>query len=207
MNGYKNYETWNVCLWMQNDEQIDRVKNLPPVPRSAMRLLNIPIAELRKTVVGSAEEAILKSYLLEISNESGKLSSGAQNSVRELSPYQAEKWNLVHDEKLPAKELFKVLDETKKLGHVRLNAFEKTRDNALKRMERLSEGDISGRGTKELEVSPTVEKGTTKESTPKSNWVDSLPMPKDNPNVHKGSKAKDERGNTWIFDGTKWEKQ
>lgn len=104
------------------DKQIDRVESIHKdiAKRVGIRALDMPIRELRKRFVGSGNEAILEAYMVEISNEIGKLSTGSAASIRELSVDAQERWAKVHDPNLSFNELLKVLKETKHMGKLRL---------------------------------------------------------------------------------------
>ena len=99
------------------DEMMDGV-----IKRSGVRALDLPARSILRKVIGSGAEAVLEGYLTEVSNEIGKLSSGAQASVRELSESAAKKWSGVHDPNLSFNELKKVLDETNKMAEMRLRS-------------------------------------------------------------------------------------
>lgn len=110
--------------FVQNlNQQIGKVKQIyAKVPRTSMRLLNIPIKALRTTVTGSGDEAALKSYLIEISNEIGKLSTGSAASIRELSESAQARWNKVHDETLSFNDIVKVLNTTQEQANMRIRS-------------------------------------------------------------------------------------
>ena len=91
------------------------------VDRFGLRALDIPIRELRKKAIGSGDEVILEAYMVEISNEIGKLSTGSSASVRELSVDAQERWAKIHDPNLSMRtHLKKVLDETRHMGRIRM---------------------------------------------------------------------------------------
>ena len=166
------------------------------VARTDIRLLNVPIRQALMNVKGSPQEAILTMYLTDISNDMAKLSTGSSASVREISAEAQERWNKVHDANLSIAARQAVVEETWKAAQGRLTTAQQALAETQQQMRdlgKLTKGDAGEEPSKE----PTKE----------TKWMDSLPMPKDNPKIHKGSKAKDDNGNTWVFNGTKWEKQ
>lgn len=101
--------------------QVGKVREVfKKVPRTQVRLLNLPIVELRRRAMGSGEEAAIASYLIEISNEIGKLSTGSAASIRELSESAQQQWAKIHDGTLPFKELEKVLKTTEEQADMRI---------------------------------------------------------------------------------------
>ncbi len=90
------------------------------LPRTDTRLFNMPIVEVRKRITGSGEEASIKSYLIEISNEIGKLSTGSAASIRELSVDAQKQWKDIHDEKLSYNDIMKVMQTTRDQANGRL---------------------------------------------------------------------------------------
>lgn len=110
--------------FVQNlNKQVGEVKSIySKLPRTSWKLANIPIKQLRKYVTGSGEEAKAKSYLLEISNEIGKLSTGSSASIRELGEHAQKQWAAIHDESLSFKDLAIVLDATQKQANMRLSS-------------------------------------------------------------------------------------
>jgi hypothetical protein len=105
------------------EAQTELLKNkLPDLKRADSRVLNIPIRQYRKKILGSADEAIFETYLKEISNEIAKLSTNSTGSVAETSISAQEKWDKIHDPNLPVGEIVKLVDEIKHLGTVRLKS-------------------------------------------------------------------------------------
>jgi hypothetical protein len=82
-------------------------------------LADVPLREWKTRAVGSGKEKAIESYLTEISNEIGKLSTGSQASISELSISAQEKWNKIHDPNLSWKELKEVLDATTEQADIR----------------------------------------------------------------------------------------
>lgn len=170
-----------------NKQLVHADELLSKLPRTPSRLLNIPIWKLRTMVVGSGEEAAAKAYLLEISNEVGKLSTNSQASIRELSTDAQERWAKIHDELLPYNELKKVLDETQRLGNMRLESTKEQRDLTLNRMEVVDPKKYDYRTEK-------------KESLPEEYAIKALPLAKEN----KGRVMKDNNGVEMMSDGNAW---
>ncbi len=106
------------------NKQIDKVQQLyNNNDRVGLRLLDLPVRELRVRAKGSGDEAVKSSYLLEISNEIGKLSSGASGSVQQLSDSAKEDWKKVHDVNLSMKEIMKVVNATREQANMRMQSW------------------------------------------------------------------------------------
>lgn len=121
--------------------QTERVPEImKSIARVDARLLNIPIKEVRKRIVGQADENILSMYLTEISNEAAKISTGSQASIRELSESAQVKWAKIHDEALSPTETLKLLQETNHLGQMRLQTVNKTINNIQNTMNKTIQG-------------------------------------------------------------------
>ncbi len=106
------------------------------ISRVGVRAIDLPVRELKTRFAGSGQERVLESYLMEISREIGKLSTGSQASIAELSVEAQKKWDKIHDPNLSLKELKEVLNATKEQAGIRI----KSMDDALKiQMERLRE--------------------------------------------------------------------
>jgi len=97
----------------------------------------MPIVALRRTAAGSGDEASVASYLIEISNEIGKLSTGSSASIRELSESAQERWNNIHDPKLTFEDMMKILRTTKVQANDRLRSAEIAMDVTRSAIERL----------------------------------------------------------------------
>ena len=96
--------------------------------RVGIRLLDLPLRELKVKAKGSGLEASRASYLLEISNEIGKLSSGASASVQQLSDSAKEDWKKVHDPNLSLKELMVVLNATRDQANMRMTTWREAKE-------------------------------------------------------------------------------
>ena len=106
------------------NKQIDKVQQLySNNDRTGIRLLDKPIRDLKVLAVGSGDEAVKASYLLEISNEIGKLSSGASGSVQQLSDSAKEDWKKVHDVNLSLGEIMKVVNATRDQANMRMSSW------------------------------------------------------------------------------------
>jgi len=108
------------------NKQLGRVDQIMKdvIQRVGVRAMDLPIREWRTRFVGSGHEKVLESYLIEISNEIGKLSTGSAQSIRELSTDAQERWAKIHDPNLSFKELKLILDETQTMGNMRLKSTE-----------------------------------------------------------------------------------
>jgi hypothetical protein len=120
------------------DKQMERLDAIyQKLPRSQYKLLNIPFVKLRTMAEGSGEEASAAALLIELGNESGKLSTNSASSIRELSESAQKQWARVHDQTLSYTELKKVLETTKRLGHDRLNSTKAAMDFTLQGIQAL----------------------------------------------------------------------
>ncbi len=106
------------------NKQIARVQQLyDNNDRIGIRLIDLPVREIKMRAKGSGDEAVKASYLLEISNEIGKLSSGASASVQQLSDSAKEDWKKVHDPNLSFKEIMKVVNATRDQANMRMQTW------------------------------------------------------------------------------------
>jgi len=139
-NQRKIYDMMNGFV-MNLNKQVVEVKDIySKLPRTQWKLLNIPIKQLRTKVTGSGEEAAAKSFLIEISNEIGKLSTGGAASIRELGEQAQKQWKEIHDETLPVKDIMIVLDATQEQANMRLNSSKEAMDYTLRGIEKLNIG-------------------------------------------------------------------
>jgi len=106
------------------NKQVDRVEEVSAdlVKRVGTRALDLPIRSLKRSFAGSGNENIIEAYMVEISNEIGKLSTGSSASVAELSQGAQEQWAKIHDPNLNFKELKKILNETRDMANMRLES-------------------------------------------------------------------------------------
>lgn len=136
-NQRKNLDMMNGFV-INMDKQMSRLEEAyAKLPRSQYRLLNIPLVELRTRAGGSGEEAAAAAILIELGNESGKLSTNSAASIRELSESAQKQWGKIHDNKLSYNELKKVLDTTRNLGHDRLESTRKAMEFTVQGIEGL----------------------------------------------------------------------
>lgn len=118
------------------NRQIAKVEQLySKNDRTGLRLLDVPIRELRVRAKGSGDEAVKSSYLLEISNEIGKLSSGASGSVQQLSDSAKEDWKKVHDANLSMKEIMKVVNATRDQANMRISTWREAKEEVRRTMQ------------------------------------------------------------------------
>jgi hypothetical protein len=111
------------------NRQIDKIQQLfNNNDRVGIRLLDKPLRDIAVLAKGSGEEAVKASYLLEISNEIGKLSSGASGSVQQLSDSAKEDWKKVHDVNLPLKEIIKIVNATRDQANMRISTWRQSKD-------------------------------------------------------------------------------
>ena len=118
------------------NRQIAKVEELySKNDRTGLRLIDLPIRELRVKAKGSGDEAVKASYLLEISNEIGKLSSGASGSVQQLSDSAKEDWKKVHDVNLSMKEIMKVVNATRDQANMRIATWREAKQEVRRTMQ------------------------------------------------------------------------
>ncbi len=131
------------------NKQIAKLQTLyKPGDRTGLRLMDLPIRELRMRAKGSGEEAVKASYLLEISNEIGKLSSGSSASIQQLSDSAKEDWKRVHDPNLSGKEILKVVNATRDQANMRLSTWKSAKEVVRSEIGMLggSAGAVGGAG-------------------------------------------------------------
>lgn len=122
------------------NKQLNRVEQIAgDVSRVDVRLLDVPIRELKTRAAGSGREKAFEAYLLEISNEIGKLSTGSQASIRELSVDAQERWAKIHDPNLSLNELKIILDETRNMAEMRLESFDEEISKTISDMENVTQ--------------------------------------------------------------------
>ena len=127
-NQRKNYDMMNGFA-KNIDLQINKVKKIySDIQRTDIRLLDKPLRDLRVAAKGSGKEANLASYLIEISNEIGKMSTGSAASIRELSESAQKQWQKIHDPNLSIKELMVVLNGTRDQAFIRLETTKEAMD-------------------------------------------------------------------------------
>lgn len=106
--------------------QLQEIEKLyDDIERTNAKIANVPIRALATQVKGSGKEQALASYLMEVSREIGKLSTGSQASIAELSVDAQKKWDKVHDGSLPWREIKEVLKATKDQSEIRLQSMDK----------------------------------------------------------------------------------
>ena len=111
------------------NKQIDKVQELyTNNDRVGLRLIDKPVRDLKVLAKGSGDEAVKASYLLEISNEIGKLSSGASGSVQQLSDSAKEDWKKVHDPNLSLTEIMKVVHATRDQANMRMDSWKEAKE-------------------------------------------------------------------------------
>lgn len=136
----KNYDAMNGFV-INMDKQMERLEEIySKLPRAQYRLLNVPLVKLRSIAEGSGEEASAAALLIELGNESGKLSTNSAASIRELSEGAQKQWSKIHDNTLSMAELKKVLDTTRQLGHDRLESTRKAMEFTAEGIESLGGG-------------------------------------------------------------------
>ena len=122
--------------------QVNRVDEImEDINRWGVRGLDLPKRELKKRLIGSGHEVTLEAYLTEISNEIGKLSTGSQASIRELSTEGQARWNKIHDPNLSLKEMKIILDETKNMAAMRMKTVDDTIELTKERMRNVMKPD------------------------------------------------------------------
>ena len=105
------------------NKQLKRVDEIgSELTRVDPRIINIPIRAWKTKIAGSGHEKAFEAYLLEISNEIAKLSTGSQASIRELSTDAQDRWAKIHDPNLSLPDLKIILAETKQMANMRLDS-------------------------------------------------------------------------------------
>lgn len=122
--------------------QINRVKQISSdtIKRVGVRALDLPIRELNMRFIGSGHEKELQSYLMEISREIGKLSTGSQASIAELSVEAQKKWDSIHDPNLSLRELEIILNATKDQADLRRQSAIQELGTTKQRMQEITTG-------------------------------------------------------------------
>jgi hypothetical protein len=105
------------------NKQINQVDTImEKLNRLDVRALDMPLRELNTRIIGSGQEKVLQSYLMEISREIGKLSAGSSASIAELSVEAQKKWDSIHDPNLSLKQLKLILQATQEQANMRLDS-------------------------------------------------------------------------------------
>ncbi len=132
------------------DKQIVRVDDLfgKIVQRVGVRAMDYPLREIKTRAIGSGNEAIIEAYLLEISNEIGKLSTGSAASIQELSKEAQVKWAKIHDPNLSPREIKKILTETRHMGQLRLDSSDEEIKKTLNDMKNIDKNVPVGKEAK-----------------------------------------------------------
>jgi hypothetical protein len=117
--------------------QVDKIEGMMKdvVSRVGLRALDMPIRELKTRFAGSGQERALESYLMEVSREIGKLSTGSQASIAELSVEAQKKWDKIHDPNLSFKELKEVLSATRDQANIRMKSIDSAIVDTKKRLQ------------------------------------------------------------------------
>lgn len=121
-NQKKIFDMMNGFVLNLNKQVVEVTRLLDEADRFGLKLGNVPLIAIKNKITGSGLEASIKSYLLEISNEIGKLSTGSAASIRELGENAQIKWEKIHDTTLPLRELVKVLDTTRGQANLRIQS-------------------------------------------------------------------------------------
>jgi hypothetical protein len=101
----------------QFEELVERVRYDNPA------ILTRPWQEFERYILGSGDLAAYHMLITDLSNEAGKLSSGAEASVAALTEGQADKWAGIHYIGMPTDELVKLLNETVRVGKQRVESY------------------------------------------------------------------------------------
>ncbi len=129
------------------NKQIAKVQELyDNNDRIGIRLFDLPVREIKMRAKGSGDEAVKASYLLEISNEIGKLSSGASASVQQLSDSAKEDWKKVHDPNLSFKEIMKVVNATRDQANMRMASWREAKQEVRQSLGQIGVIGQSGGG-------------------------------------------------------------
>jgi len=125
--------------------QVERVKTFmqDTINRVGARAVDLPYRELVTRFKGSGHERVLESYMIEISNEIAKLSTGSSASIRELSTDAQERWARIHDPNLSFGELVKILEETRRMADYRLSATDDEIEQTMQMLQNVRQGRSS----------------------------------------------------------------
>lgn len=126
------------------NEQVAKIEKIGTdiVSRIGVRALDLPKREILTRFIGSGHEKVLEAYLIEISNEVGKLSTSSQASIRELSTEAQQRWSSIHDPNLSMNELLKVLQATRELANIRKRSVDKEIDVTNERLRNIGGGSF-----------------------------------------------------------------
>lgn len=90
------------------------------------KILNHPVNKIMRDYIGSADRAVLQLIVGELSEEIGKLASGATDSVAALSEGGREKWDAIYDTNLSTKDMLALVDESKELAKFRVDSMKES---------------------------------------------------------------------------------
>jgi hypothetical protein len=141
------------------DSQIKKVEGLykDVLKRVGTRALDMPIREWKTRFVGSGQERVLESYLMEISREIGKLSTGSQASIAELSVEAQAKWDKIHDPNLSFNELIEILNATRDQAKLRIASVKEELGKTKTEMR-----GMGGNSAKNQSTQPTTQSSAQK---------------------------------------------
>ncbi len=109
---------------MNINKQISKLEQVfAEADRTGIRAADWTMRQVRTKAKGSGNEAVIASYLMEISSEIGKLSTGASASIQQLGERAREDWNKVHDPNLSWSEISKVLNATRDQANMRMSTW------------------------------------------------------------------------------------
>lgn len=89
------------------------------------KFLNIPLNKVIDAV-GDADRATFRLLVGELSEEIGKLASGATNSVAALSEGGREKWDKIFDTNLSYNDMMELVKESKEIAHMRVDSMKES---------------------------------------------------------------------------------
>ena len=90
------------------------------------KILNYPVNKIMRDYVGSADRAVLQLLVGELSEEIGKLASGATDSVAALSEGGREKWDHIFDVNLSTKDMLQLVEESKEVAKMRVDSMKES---------------------------------------------------------------------------------
>lgn len=93
--------------------------------RFGTKFLNIPLNKVIDAV-GDADRATFRLLVGEMSEEIGKLASGATNSVAALSEGGREKWDKIFDTNLSYNDMMQLVAESKEIAHMRVDSMKES---------------------------------------------------------------------------------
>lgn len=108
------------------DKQAAKIEEVGArMKRFDTKFLNIPLNKVIDAV-GDADRATFRLLIGELSEEIGKLASGATNSVAALTEGGREKWDKIFDTNLSYADMMELVKESKEIAHMRVDSMKES---------------------------------------------------------------------------------